>query len=260
MKTFRKSSFLRDQGDNFITWDFQHWTKQTLHLLLRVQGTVGNTQEGNHVGETVPSKHLWGAPAGENSHKGKNLQRLTFNSRILRLKAQRQRSPQWAAHVWGNLVEESQLKWPWDPGELMGSDGSRRTYTGRTRGWSRSSLSGGHSRDHASHLPWISSWHSISHKGELHHHWTHSCHLGNGPLEKPDKETASVTSSYDPSPSMTSDKIPSLPLEALKHFAPCLRHHVLLCIMGLQAHVQFFLLKSSEDWIYQTMKLGIVLV
>ena len=46
----------------------------------------------------------------EKTHKGKNLQRLTFNSRILRLKAQRQRSPQWAAHVWGNLVEESQLK------------------------------------------------------------------------------------------------------------------------------------------------------
>ena len=42
--------------------------------------------------------------------KGKNLQRLTLDSRIPRLKAQRQRSPQWAAHVWGNLVEESQLK------------------------------------------------------------------------------------------------------------------------------------------------------
>ena len=24
MKTFRKPSFLRDQEDNFITWDFQH--------------------------------------------------------------------------------------------------------------------------------------------------------------------------------------------------------------------------------------------
>ena len=144
----------------------------------------------------------------------------------------------------------------------MGSDGSRRTSITWTRshrqeghrGWNRSSLSGGHSRDRASHLPWISSWHSISHKGELHQHWTHSCHLRHGPLEKPDKEIASVTSSYDPSPSITSEKITSLPLEALKHFAPRLCHHVLLCIMGLQAHVQFFLLKSSGDQIYQPMK------
>lgn len=206
-----------------------------------VQGTVGNTQEGNHVVRMSPGEFPEVQIVLEKTLTKENLTADLQIGRILRRKHTGREAT--GRSCLGKPGGGEPTQWILRPWRTDGSDGSRRTPHSSTRGWSRLAYledTAGTTPASALNLQLVQ--HATRESFTTTGHTAATWEMGH--WRSLTAETVSVTSPHIPSPSVTSDKITSFSLEALKHFTPCLRSSCAACIMGLRAHVQFFLLKE----------------